>query len=105
MRTGSKPGLESLIAVVVVLADELEQLSVGAAAARGGARRGVGALVLPRPPYQAAQALQVGAGVVLGPARERRVVGEQLVAPALGAVQGERVARRADPAGGDRRAD
>src|SRR5204863_9718488 len=68
-----------------VLANELEELAVGAPAALLRRARGV----LARVAHERAQALQVGAGVVGGEAGRRRVVGNQLGAPALGLVQGE----------------
>ena len=45
--------------------------------------------------HQAAQVLHVAIGVGLHPARQRLVVGQQRVAPALGLVQQQRVACRA----------
>src|SRR5436190_1295781 len=88
MRTRSWPSEAWLSLIGFVLADELEQLAVSATAALlGRACR-----VLARVAHQGAQALQVGAGVQGREARGRRVVGDQLGAPALCLVQGERVA-------------
>src|SRR5437762_2482574 len=96
MRTRSSGVLSSAIALV--LADELEQLAESAAAALLGCGGGI----LARAADEGAQALQVGAGVGAREARRRLVVGDQLGAPALGGVQGERIAGPAELALGDR---
>src|SRR3978361_925069 len=94
MRTGSRPSLAVCAASLIglVLANELEQLAKGPTAALlGRARR-----ILARAADEGAQALQVGAWVRGGERRPRPVVGDQLGAPALGLVQGERVAGAAE---------
>src|SRR5258705_3201471 len=105
MRTRSRSVPASRASLIAfVLADELEQLAVGAAAALLGRARGV----LARVADERAQALQVGAGVSGGEARRRLVGGGQLGAPALGLVQGERIAGAAELAlehGGTRELD
>src|SRR5450755_2686204 len=89
MRTRSRslaaaPGSDAAL----MLADELEQLAIGPPAALFRSEGGVPARVAD----EGAQLLQVGPRVVAREARRRRVLGDQLGAPALGAMQGERVA-------------
>src|SRR6478735_9074225 len=94
MRTRSWPSpveaRGSLIAIV--LADEPEQLAVGAAAALLGRARRVLACIAD----ECAQPLHVGADVGGGESRRRFFVCDQLGAPALGLVQRERVAGAAE---------
>src|SRR5213080_4273677 len=92
MRTRSWPSEAVPSLIGFMLADELKQLTVSATAALlGRARR-----VLARVAHQRAQALQVGARVQSGKTSGRRIVGEQLGAPALCLVQREGVARTAE---------
>src|SRR6185369_2228951 len=84
-------------AIALVLADESEQLAIGAAAALlGRARR-----VLARVADERAQLLHVGVGVLAREARRRVVVGDRLGAQPLGMVRRERVARGAGLALGE----
>src|SRR5437868_5406516 len=92
MRRGSN------VSLPMVLADELEELSIGAAAALLGRGRSV----LAGGAHEAAQLLQVAARIRGGPALDRFVGGEQLAAPALGFVQGQGVLRAAELQGGHR---
>src|SRR5450755_4532699 len=102
MRTGSRiVALRAdASATLLMLADELEQLAIGASAALLG---NVGR-VLPGIADDRAQALQIGARMRGREARGRGVVGDQLGAPALGLMERERVARVAELALGDGRA-
>src|SRR3954468_22416672 len=90
MRTGSRAAVVAgSLTARLLLADELEQLAIRAAAALLGDERGI----LARIAHQGEPALGGDADVLARESRRRPVVGDQFGAPAFGLVQGERVLR------------
>src|SRR5664279_2569270 len=89
MRTGlrERPGAWPSRVATLMLPDELEQLAIGAAATLLGRGR----LILAGIANEGPKALQVGARVVVGEARRRIVVADELGPPALGPVQRQRI--------------
>src|SRR3712207_6825577 len=93
MRTGSNVSL-----MLQLLLHDLEDLAVRAPMARGQAPGDlvlVRLAVLARLADQGAQLLAVGGGMLLQPTLQRFVALDQVVAPLLGLVQRQALARRA----------